>query len=69
MREQIIKAGVSNLKRFGYKSVNAENITSGVYGQFFKSMLEENKGASPKADVVIDELLAEIESKSKGETK
>jgi hypothetical protein len=42
MREQLIQAGIKNLKEFGYPSVNEENIlTDMIYSAFFKQMLEE----------------------------
>lgn len=45
VREHLIKAGVKNLKEFGYPSVDKENIlTDMVYKEFFSRMLEENLG-------------------------
>lgn len=41
----IIKAGVRNLKEFGYEHVNEKNIfTDEVYAEFFRSMLKDNMG-------------------------
>lgn len=41
-REQLIEAGVHNLKQFGYPTVNAENIlTDMIFKEFFKSMLKD----------------------------
>lgn len=60
----LIKAGIRNLKEFGYPEVTTENIlTDIVYRQFFESMLKDNKGQSNKADVAIDELISEIQSR------
>lgn len=59
IRMKLLAAGVRNLNEFGYPSVTTENIlTSYIYSQFFKSMLEDNKGKG--ADKEIDTLLAEI---------
>lgn len=58
IKQHLIKAGVKNLKEFGYPYVNEENIlTDEVYYAFFKEMLEENKGHSEQVDKAIDELL------------
>jgi len=47
MENKLIKAGIRNLKGFGYPSVNADNIlTDMVYSQFFRQMLEETKKQS-----------------------
>lgn len=63
IRKALIKAGVENLKEYGYPAVTAENIlTDRIYSAFFKSMLADNKGkAGPKVDKVLDDLAAEIE--------
>ncbi len=43
IRKALIKAGVNNLKEFGYPGANEENIlTDYVYSKSFKGMLEEN---------------------------
>ena len=62
---RLIKAGIKNLKEFGYPSVNEENIlTDIVYSAMFKSMLNDNVGKSTKqVDGVIDELLKQIKTK------
>lgn len=45
IREKLIKAGVRNLKEFGYEHVDDKNIlTDVVYSQFFLSMLKDNLG-------------------------
>ena len=61
IREHLLNAGVKNLNDFGYPKINTENImTDIVYGGFFKSMLEDNKGNGSQIDEVINELLAEL---------
>lgn len=60
-RNQLLRAGVKNLREFGYPHVTEFNIlTDPVYSEFFKSMLNDNKGYSPGLDDAIDGLLAEI---------
>lgn len=61
IREGLIKAGVKNLKEFGYPGANENNIlTDMVYKVFFSKMLEENLGKMLSADKDIKELLKEI---------
>ena len=61
IREHLLKAGVKNLKEFGYPEVTTEKIlTDEVYKEFFKSMLEENKGNGKQVDEVINQLLSEV---------
>lgn len=63
-RQMLIKAGVKNLKDFGYPGVTEENIfTDQVYGLFFKSMLQESLSDSRVDSETIDGLIAEIDSK------
>lgn len=41
-RDQLIEAGIHNLKQFGYPSVNKDNIlTDMIFKEFFKSMLKD----------------------------
>jgi hypothetical protein len=62
IKEHLIRAGIKNLKEFGYPNVTEENIlTDDVYKLFFKSMLEDNKGNGKQIDEVINELLLVIE--------
>ncbi len=62
IREHLLKAGVKNLKEFGYPEVATETIlTDEVYKLFFKSMLEDNLGNDKQIDDVINQLLIEIE--------
>jgi len=66
MENGLIAAGVSNLKEFGYKDVDSQNIlTDSIYSAFFKSMLEDNKGYSAKVDAAIERLLQRIDAASK----
>lgn len=58
VKEELLKAGVKNLKEFGYPEVTTENIlTDIVYKAFFKSMLESNIGVTNQLDDVVKELL------------
>ena len=62
IREHLLKAGVKNLKEFGYPEVTTETIlTDEVYKEFFKSMLKENKGNGGQIDTAIDELLVVVD--------
>jgi len=61
VKDHILKAGVKNLKDFGYPEVTTETLLKDeVYKEFFKSMLKENIGRSKKVDDVINDLLNEI---------
>lgn len=61
MRERLIRAGVNNLIEFGYPHCNKQNImTDPIYKEFFRRMLEENKGIRADIDATIDSLLLEI---------
>ncbi len=61
MRDKIIKAGINNLKAYGYPNVTEQNIlTDEIYKEFFRSMLEDNIGKDKLADVEIKKLLTEI---------
>lgn len=61
IKQKIIAAGVKNLKTYGFKDANKNNILSDkVYSEFFKSMLIDNKGKSTaQVDAVIDNLINE----------
>jgi hypothetical protein len=65
MEEQLIRAGVKNLKEFGYPAVDKDNIlTDLVYSSFFKRMLETTKEAAKGNKSVTsacDNLLSKIE--------
>ena len=64
VKNHLVKAGIKNLKEFGYPDVTVSNImTDEIYAGFFKSMLNDNKGKSTKqVDNVIEELLEEIKA-------
>ena len=63
IKNHLLKAGVKNLKEFGYPDVDTKNIlTDIVYAGFFKSMLEDNKGNGTQIDEVINDLLNELVS-------
>lgn len=58
-RSLLIKAGVKNLREFGYPDCDEANIlTDAVYSVFFDSMLKENMGKG--FDKQIKALRAEI---------
>jgi len=62
IKNHLIRAGIKNLKEFGYPDANEENIlTDIVYAGMFKSMLNDNKGlATKQVDDAIDEILLMI---------
>ena len=63
IRRVLIRAGVKNLKEFGYPGCNEKNIlTDQIYKAFFLSMLKdrENRGQREDVDKVMDELIKEI---------
>lgn len=68
LRNQLITAGVRNLKEFGYPEVNGDNIiTDHIYSVFFRRMLEENRDANEAAMTreiadACDALIAEIDA-------
>ena len=65
MREELLRAGVANLREFGFPRATQDNIlTDEVYKAFFLCMLQDNKGKVPQADPVIDELISEIERRA-----
>lgn len=65
VRDHLIRAGVKNLREFGYPSVDATNIlTDKVYRAFFVPMLRENVGQRGEVDRVIHQLISEIESQN-----
>lgn len=59
-RDRLIRAGVNNLKSFGYPDVNEANIlTDQIYKAFFRSILEDNIGNGDGIDDAINGLLKE----------
>jgi hypothetical protein len=68
MRDKLIKAGIKNLREFGYPACTAKNITTDrVYRQFFLSMLQDNLGKSAKADPYIRQLIEECQQSTSGD--
>jgi hypothetical protein len=62
IREHLLKAGVKNLKEFGYPEATTETIlTDVVYKEFFESMLYDNLGNGKQVDEVINQLLSEVD--------
>jgi len=65
-KKELLKEGVSKIKDMGFTMVDAENIYyDEVYSTYFKNILLIKKGTSNYLDEIIDELLNEIEFKSK----
>jgi hypothetical protein len=65
IRASLIKAGVRNLKEFGYPMVNEKNIlTDDVFKRFFVSMLRDNlgKGADDTINALLKELGEEVDA-------
>jgi hypothetical protein len=63
IRDALLKAGVKNLKEWGYPAVTKENIlTDRIYKAFFKGMLEadENVGLGKDVEEVRLQLLREV---------
>lgn len=59
IRGMLIRAGVKNLKEYGYPHCNAVNIlTDEIYKGFFLSMLKDNLGKG--YDGEINKLIGEI---------
>jgi len=64
-RDQILDAGVKNLREFGYPHVDRQNIlTDQVYSAFFRKMLEESRGLGFDGD--LNNMLDEIDKPLKG---
>lgn len=60
IKRRLIRNGVNALKD-SYPNVDEENIlTDAIYKEFFRSMLEDNRGVSPKIDDAITELIEKI---------
>jgi len=61
IKDHLLKAGVKNLKEFGYPEVTVESILiDEIYKEFFKSMLDDNLGNGNQVDEVINQLLSEV---------
>lgn len=65
-KENLIKQGVSKLKKFGFVNVNKTNIvTDEVYSLYFSKILHEMLGINLETDVVINQLLKSMNYKIK----
>ena len=61
IKDHLLKAGVKNLKEFGYPEVTVDSILiDEIYKGFFKSMLNDNLGNGNQVDEVINQLLLEV---------
>lgn len=63
IRDSIIRAGVKNLREFGYPKASMETIlTDAVYKAFFAKMLEDNieSSTNPAITLALKELLKEV---------
>lgn len=59
--KELKRAGVEQLREYGYPAANSENITTNViYKAFFKTMLEGTLGKSKAIDDGINFLINEI---------
>ena len=68
-REQILSAGVGNLREFGYPEVDTDNIlTDPRYSAFFLSMLEDHLGDSRIDQKILKELIETVNSDVKALT-
>lgn len=67
VRKSLLKAGVKNLKEYGYPSVNDTNIlVDKIYKGFFLSMLNENLGQVPgQAGKMIDAEIKKLQAEVK----
>ena len=65
-KKELLKEGVLKLKNMGFTMVDVENIYyDEVYSVYFKNILLSRKGAGNYLDEIIDDLLNEIELRSK----
>jgi hypothetical protein len=65
-KKELEREGVSRVKNLGFQMVNNENIYSDeIYSAYFYNMLQSKKGISKYLDDVIEEIINEIEYKSK----
>jgi hypothetical protein len=65
-KKELEKEGVSKVRNLGFQMVNNENIYyDEVYSAYFYNMLQSKKGISKYLDDIINELMKEIEFKSK----
>jgi hypothetical protein len=65
-KKELLIEGVSKVKEMGFIMVNTENIYyDEVYSSYFLNILFQKKGFSSYLDEIIDELMNEIEIRSK----
>lgn len=65
-KKELENEGVSRVKNLGFQMVNNENIYyDDVYSSYFHNMLIGKKGFSKYLDDIIEEMINEIEYKSK----
>jgi hypothetical protein len=65
-KKELEKEGISRVKSLGFQMVNNENIYyDEVYSAYFRNMLLNKKGTSKYLDEVIEDIINEIEYKSK----
>lgn len=61
IRDELIKAGVNNLREFGYLDCDEQNILKhSILKAFFVSMLKDNLGKNKLIDIEIKQLLEEL---------
>ena len=67
IRQRILKAGVKNLREFGFPGADTANIlTDSVYKDFFLPMLEDNLGkGDATTNTVLSGLIEEVKQKPK----
>lgn len=65
-KKELEKEGVLKVKSLGFQMVTYENIYyDEVYSAYFYNMLQHKKGHSKYLDEIIEEIINEIETKSK----
>ncbi len=69
-KKELLQEGVLKIKNMGFTMVNIENIYyDEVYSVYFKNILLSRKGMGNYLDEVIDDLLNDVELKSKQKSK
>lgn len=65
-KKELEREGVLKVKNIGFQMVTCENIYyDEVYSAYFHNMLQNKKGYSKYLDEIIEEMIKEIEVKSK----
>jgi len=63
IQNTLIRAGIKNLKAWGYEMATFDNImTDDVLKAFFRAMLTDNLGHGKNIDEAINKLIDEIDS-------